>query len=197
MICNVCKEPYEDIDVNRTKYFLIQFPLLFIGVVIIAYSLVFASINPERLAEFLGYFIMGISLLLFALAFQITDNKNMELQAKEIGISRFSHETEEEVLPDDELATSRKRTEQIKEVEVAKTESKPTSSASDLFLQPNKPSESISSVRSRILKTPTKSTERIIKRPTKAEEPIQIKSLKKMIRPEPEKKKARKIRRAI
>jgi hypothetical protein len=191
LICRSCKEPFETIDVKRSKYFTIQLPILFIGFILLFYSVYKFSSTSDRLAENFGFFIFGIALVLFALAFQILDSKNMELLAKNKGLKKYGEITD--------VQTTSKDMHKIKTLDFDMEEGKKDSrvirgpkkkvTADDLFVKPNMPEPSHSSRLNRP----------VVKKPSK--KPIN-KSSKQVILDDmsdsaPEKKPARKIRRAI
>ncbi len=178
-LCDTCKEAYELIDVPRTKYFLIQFPLLLVGMLIIIYSIYLLSIEQVKFAEPMGYFILGFSALLFALAVQIMDNKAMELHGKELGIDKFGTQTEKDQISELKIKTKKEQPEKTKSDRVITTEIKKVTQK-ELFTKPNK--------QKTIIKEPKS-------KPSGA--PVKISTLKNIIKPGSDKKKARKIRRAL
>ena len=179
-ICRTCKEPYKSIDVRRTKYFLIQLPLLIVGFIIICYSAFLFYTEKARFFEPLGYTIFGFAFVLFALAFQILDNKKMETLGKEKGRTMFDEGSSKEESPFKQMRLIGEKSEKTKSEKIVKRPKKsiPTE---NMFIQPNKPGDRMSIQKS----------SRIVKK-----EPTQVK-LDELIKPSQKKKKARKIRRAI
>ncbi len=178
-ICGTCKEPFEIIDVSRTKYFLIQLPILILGFIVIGYSIINLSLMPKKFVEFLGIFIFGFALVLFALAFQMLDNKAMEQLANEKGTEMFSSTESEEIIKKTQFKFPKKQPAKIrnsKPIPMAKSSFEPE----DLFIKPNKP---------KLTQGPSK------KEPISRMESTQVK-LEELIKPKSKKKKARKIRRA-
>jgi len=178
-ICTECKETMETIDVPRSKYFLVQIPLLISGFVIICYSIFKMYIDPKRLAEPFGLFIFGFSLELFALAFQMMDNKTMELMGKDVGQRQFAIKGQEERVSRDKIKTMKKPQEKIF-ISKTLTNEKTKTPVEDLFIQPNRPRTTI--------KKPKKKP---------SDQPVTVSELKKIAKTKPKEKKARKIRRAI
>ena len=180
-ICRECKELFEDVEVQRTKYFLIQFPLLMIGLIVIFYSVFMLSQVPARIAEPIGYFIFGFSILLFALAFQFLDNKQMEQQGVILGKRKFT---------DLELAERaderfKPRIKGAKKSKIDKLEERSKEmTAEELFIQPNKP---------KVIKKKPKHKEK----EEKTEQPVKTTKIKSIFPTKPEKKPARKIRRPL
>ena len=154
--------------------------MLFIGFAVICFSIFIMITNRERLAEPIGMSILGFSILLFALAFQIMDNKLMEEQGKEIGDRKYSKKIETERVPASErIKTFQKPAEPLLSARLQKKEHiQPT--ITEFFSKPNRP-------------------ETIVKKPrrTMNTEPIRIAKLTNIIKNKPEKKRARKIRKAI
>jgi hypothetical protein len=181
-ICRTCKEPFENIEVPRTKYFLIQLPLVVVGFIIIAYSAFLIAISDTQLVEPLGYFIFGFAFVLFALAFQIMDNKNMESHALDMGRNKFEDGVPNEAKssgPTKFLSGSQRKI--TSELIVKKP--KKVNQPNELFTSPNKPS-----------KQRLASTGIIGNRNKK--EPTQVK-LEVLMKSGQKTKKARKIRRAL
>ena len=191
LICRSCKEPFESIEVKRGKYFIIQLPILFTGSMLLFYSVYMFSSISNRIAENLGFLIFGIALVLFALAFQILDSKNMEKLAKDEGLKKYG-----DIIGKPETARDRHKIKTLdfdkkdggKYSQVLKVPKKKIT-ADDLFVQPNKPD----TLATRRLTTPIhkKYPKNMVKKPSK-----QI-SLDVLADNPPEKKRARKIRRAI
>ncbi len=185
LICRTCKEPYEQVNVPRTKYFLIQLPILLIGFIVICYSIISLSFSPKKVVEPFGWFFFGFALVLFALAFQILDNKQMELIAKEKGNDSFgtsisgTSETTKRMLTKLPKKEPRK-TESSRILPMAKT----TTKINDIFFEPNKPHTM----------RPAKQMQN--KESKQIKETTQVK-LTDILQSKPKKKKARKIRRAI
>jgi hypothetical protein len=178
-ICSNCRCVFEVIEVPRSKFFIIQLPLVIIGFIIICFSAFIIYLERERFAEPLGYFILGFALILFGLAFQIMDNKNMEQSGREMGLQMFSSNTEKNRISDDRLKIVGKKEEFIKSERISiKSLTKPSSNY--LFSKPNKP-------------------ETIIKKPKHLEknEPIRIDNITSLIKSKSGKKRARKIRKAL
>jgi len=184
--CRKCKEPFVTINVPRTKYFIIQLPILIIGFVIISYSIITLSFSPKRLVEPLGVFIFGFACVLFALAFQILDNKNMENIGRDMGLQMFGTIDKESKITKTQFKLPKKQpltTHQPVPIKKGKIipEAKLSINSHDIFFQPNKP----------VKNPPIDITKTIRKKET-----TQIK-LEELLKPKTKKKRARKIRRAL
>jgi hypothetical protein len=180
LICNNCKSVLETVEVPRTKYYIIQFPLLIIGFIIICFSAFYLSIEREKIAEPFGIFILGLALLFFALAFQIMDNKQMEQTGKEIGLLKFGSKVEKDRITSDKLRISGAKDKLIKS-EILPQKENVQVSLDQLFLKPNRPNIT--------MKQPPKS----VKKPG----PVGLSKLSTIVKTKHGKKKARKIRKAI
>ena len=130
-------------------------------------------------------------MVLFALAFQILDSKNMEILAKDKGLKKYGDTTNEPETSKDrrKLKTLDFDIKDDKERSRAIKGPKKKITADDLFVQPNKPN----TLRTSRLTTP------IQKKPSKkpSNKPTKQGSLDVLSDSPPEKKRARKIRRAI
>ncbi len=180
LICNKCKGVFETVEIPRTRYYVIQFPLLIIGFIIICYSAFYLLIEHEKIAEPFGIFILGMALLLFALAFQIMDNKQMEKTGKDLGMQKFSAGVEKDRITSDKFRLTGAKDKFILSEKLSQKENV-QASLDQIFLKPNRP------------KT-------IIKRPPKHMReagPMGMNKLSTLIKTKPGKKKARKIRKAI
>jgi hypothetical protein len=91
--CLICEVDYETIDVPRSRYFIIQFLFLFLGFIFLIAAFILTDWT-QRTGEFLGISIMGISMWLFTLYFQLLDSKEMEFRAKEMGMQKELEEAE-------------------------------------------------------------------------------------------------------
>ena len=180
-LCTECKETFEQVDVPRSKYFLLQFPLLMIGFIVIGYSIFILSKAPNRLAEPVGFTIFGFALVLFALAFQIMDNKQMEAQGITLGITKYRDRAEEDRAGSDKFRHPKK----VAKKQFTKKPKEDVDTdlpAEEVFVQPNKPRTKV--------KKPKQRSQPIKK-------PVKVTKLKKILGNEPEEKRPRKIRRAL
>jgi hypothetical protein len=91
--CRTCDVPYEKIDIERSRYFIIQFIFLVLGFIFMVSAFIVAD-PRERAYEFLGVSIIGITMWIFTLGFQIADSKDMEFRAEQ-GIMRKKLEEDE------------------------------------------------------------------------------------------------------
>jgi hypothetical protein len=155
------------------------------------YAIFALALSPGRYWEPMGYFVFGLALVLFALSFQMTDNKNMELKALELGRQRFE---EKETKPEFDFEPSQtklfvKKTEKLEATRVMK-KPKQITTANDLFFRPNKPTSKVNLENDEIpIRTKSKTR-------SQKKDPTQVK-LDDLLKPKPKKKPARKIRRAI
>jgi hypothetical protein len=95
-LCRRCLEEYKTINVSRSKYFIIQLPLLMMGVAFIIYTIYLFINDPRKIAEVFGNLLMAIAFFLFALGFQFMDSKAMEEEAVEIGRHKYSSDDDKE-----------------------------------------------------------------------------------------------------
>jgi uncharacterized protein (DUF983 family) len=222
LVCPNCRETYETIDVPRTKYFLIQFPFVFVGFIIIIFSVFNMLIEQERLVEPFGLFILGFALLLFALALQFTDNAKMEQQGSELGKQRYATKTEKDRVTGERFKPASvsigmsvdEANSKYEQTKLDQLEQKDDGSVSisQLFVKPNKPvieKEDKSVSASQLFSRPNKAGRimRIPKQDTQqtqtqmqSQTPIQTSQkvkISSIIKPQDGKKKARKIRKAI
>ena len=122
---------------TRSKYFLIQIPFLIIGFILIFYSAFVLSSPDVRFVETFGYLIFGFAIVLFAISFQIMDNKKMEFIAKNLGRKEFGSKDKDE--PEfDRVKFTDTEQEEVKTEKVIKKPKKELK-PEDLFFQPNKP----------------------------------------------------------
>jgi hypothetical protein len=159
--------------------FILQFILIIVGFITICISVVYIYIEHERLAEPFGLAILGFSLLLFGLALQLVDNKNIEQRGKEIGIERYQVKSEKERPLSNRLRMT-PRSFGIDRNFEEKPKATEKISYANLFTKPN--------VSQRTVRGPKQSI---------SNEPVKINQISKMIKNQPDKKKARKIRKAL
>jgi hypothetical protein len=136
-------------------------------------------LEHERLAEPFGLAILGFSLLLFGLAIQLMDSKNIEQRGKEIGMETYAESKEKDSSATSRLRMSAKTFGFKSDLEIKPKETEKISYA-NLFTKPN--------VSQRVVKGPRQNV---------SNEPIKIDKFSKMIKNQPDKKKARKIRKAL
>jgi hypothetical protein len=218
LVCPSCRESYETIDVPRTKYFLIQFPFVIVGFIIICFSVFYLVIEQDRMVEPFGLFILGFALLLFALAIQFTDNAKMEQKGTELGRERYATKTEKDRVVADRFKPASigismsmndtdSKYEQTK-LNLQEQKEDGSVSISQLFVKPNKPvieKEDRSVTAAKLFTRPNKA-DRIIRVPKQdvqeTQTPTKIQTSQKVkissiIKTQEGKKKARKIRKAI
>jgi hypothetical protein len=81
VFCKVCNTSYDVINIPRSRYFIVQFIFLFLAITILLGS--FIVYYPyDKIFEFMGISILGISMLVFTLYFQMLDSREMELRAE-------------------------------------------------------------------------------------------------------------------
>lgn len=183
LVCVKCKGNLETFDVSRTKYFIIQFPFLIIGFLIICFAAFYLYLDPIRPSEPIGLIILGFALILFALAFQIMDNKQMEKEAKDLGMKKIDSKVEKERISIEKtekqniplIKDNSKRSEKISQKDNVQM------SLDQLFSKPNKPLSEI--------KRPSKQL--------KTKRPIKTQKISDIHMTKPDSKKPRKIRKAI
>jgi hypothetical protein len=110
---------------------------LIVGFILIFYSAFVLSSPDVRFVETFGYLIFGFAIVLFAIAFQIMDNKKMEFIAKNLGRKEFrSKDKDEPEFEKYKFTDTEPEDEKIERVvKKPKREIKPE----DLFFEPNKP----------------------------------------------------------
>ena len=91
-LCKRCLEEYKVINVSRSKYFIIQLPILMLGLAFIIYTIFLFINDPRKIAEVFGNLMMAIAFFLFALGFQFMDSKAMEEEAVEVGRHKYPFE---------------------------------------------------------------------------------------------------------
>ena len=95
VFCKRCLEEYKKINVTRSRYFIIQLPLLMLGIAFLIYTIMIIPDERGRLAETMGYMILTIAIFLFTLGFQVMDSKAMEEDAIEIGRHKYPTDDDE------------------------------------------------------------------------------------------------------
>ncbi len=89
-LCKRCLEEYKQVNVLRTKYFIIQLPFLMLGLAFLIYAIYIFTTDTRKIVEFIGNTFIAMAFFFFALGFQFMDSKAMEEEAIEIGRHKYS-----------------------------------------------------------------------------------------------------------
>jgi hypothetical protein len=201
LICRKCREPYEAINVPRSKFFILQTPFLIVGLILIFYAIGAMSIDPERFSEPLGVFFFGFVIVLIALVLQLTDNERMEKAGRELGMEKFGADATD---PSSKITDSKYTQLTLpskgplkKKRPKESTKTEKLDQLDGLFSQPNKPrGREMKPKPLKDLLKETGASNPVRSKPLAKRTPVQIK-LEDLGRPKSKKKPARKIRRAI